>query len=139
MPSDDVGVRGRRIEMSFFALFAFALLSGQANRLPDARRLLARMDAAMDKFHSLQFDIESTDLRPPDPNGLRHPHNLTMSMTFMSPNKWRAEFRSEYVNFIMISDGKFTWSYDEIKKQYSRTRDDGGLNAILSTLGVKIP
>src|SRR5215471_9425490 len=125
--------------MSFIALFVFVLLSGQTSRLPDARRLLAQMDAAMDKFHSLQFDIESTDLRPSDANRLEHANDVMISMSFMSPDKWRAEFRSEYMNFIMVSDGKFIWTYDQIKKQYSKRLDDGGPNAVLSTFGVKVP
>ena len=125
--------------MSFIALFVFVLLSGQTSRLPEARRLLAQMDAAMDKFHSLQFDIESTDLRPSDANRIHHANDVTISMTLMSPDKWRAEFRSEYVKLLMVSDGEFIWSYDQIKKQYSRKPDDDGLNAILGTFGVKIP
>jgi outer membrane lipoprotein-sorting protein len=97
------------------------------------------MDAAMDKLHSLQFDIESTDLRPPDANRLKHSSDVTMSVTIVSPDKWRTEIRSEYANLIMVSDGKFIWSYDQLKKQYSRRLDDGGPNAVLSTIGVKIP
>jgi len=97
------------------------------------------MDAAIGKFHSLQFDIESTDLRPSDANRFHHGNDLTISMTLMSPDKWRAEFRSEYVSLLMVSDGEFIWSYDRIKKQYSKKPDDDGLKAILGTLGVKIP
>ncbi len=123
--------------MRTIAFILISLSSAAAQTLPDADKLMKQATEATAKFHTLQYDADSTtELGDP---GASMKIKSEGSWAVENPGKTRVETKAQGMVFEMVSDGNSTWLYASMNKQYTRIPAAMGAGGVMAGMGMKLP
>jgi len=111
--------------MRFALLALIAVLPLSAQPFPDAAGLFERDSAALGKYLSYRFTVDmSMDMTV---SGMAVKMTSTGLVQGLNPGKYRIESNSSDTgSSVVVSDGRFTWTYAPARKQYTRKESGGG-------------
>jgi TonB family protein len=121
-----------------FTLGLLMLVPVLAQDAPDAASLLARQASELQRYHSYRLTQDMTmDMKMP---GMAMPAMTSTIVTqAVNPGKMRMEMKTSGMDaMLMISDGKDTWMYMPLFKQYSKMPAEGteDMQSMMGGIGI---